>query len=110
MWIRGSVLLLLALAGCPSTRSPCASGQTDCGICADLKTDAKNCGACGHACGDGTCVNGACVCSAGATIQNCAGKCVDTATDPKHCGTCDNVCALSGETCAGSLCGCPAAL
>lgn len=39
----------------------CPTGQACCGRCADLQTDADNCGACFAACGaDETCVAGSC--------------------------------------------------
>ena len=45
----------------------CPAGQTDCsGTCADLQTDAANCGACGTACGAGQpCAGGVCHCQYG---------------------------------------------
>ena len=56
----------------------CATGNSCCtGRCADLSSDALNCGACGHACGN----------SQGC----CAGKCVDLAQNG-NCGACGKVC------------------
>lgn len=41
--------------------STCEAPQTPCGTsCADLDSDPANCGACGHDCGGGECVAGAC--------------------------------------------------
>ena len=67
--MRAIVLLGLAafatsIAACGSkTNSPleCAAPQTACGdVCADLATDGKHCGACGHDCLGGACVSGVC--------------------------------------------------
>jgi cysteine-rich repeat protein len=59
------VALALFLAACsPSDDTKdCPEPQTSCdGTCLDLKTDARNCGACGNACGSGeSCTQGACV-------------------------------------------------
>ena len=63
-WILVTAALGLA-AGC-TTESRCAPGAAECaGVCADLRNDEANCGACGAGCGDrSSCVAGACVPSA----------------------------------------------
>jgi hypothetical protein len=85
--------------GCP------AHTPTRCGTkCINTKTDAHNCGACGHACGTNQiCSAGTCVtrCSAGET--NCSGACVTLATDPKNCGTCGHACATN-QLCSAGTC------
>jgi len=102
------------------TSATCASGQICCGAacvdsascptccdsntCVDLSSDPANCGACGHACGGGTCVNGSCVCNPGYTA--CNGACVDLQSDPTNCGACGYDCdANTGfEGCRNGAC------
>jgi hypothetical protein len=78
---------------------------TTCGAaCADLGTDAGNCGACGNVCESShACVMGACECP-WRTVE-CAGVCL-----PEHenCGACGNACS-SGASCVGGVCECPSA-
>jgi len=46
---------------CSAGACVCRTGATDCGTaCADLSSDAKNCGTCGHDCLGGTCSSGIC--------------------------------------------------
>jgi hypothetical protein len=113
-----AIPLLLAaalLAGCPEegeTVEECASGLTRCGLaCVDTATDEANCGACGQACGEGTCSGGTCTCDAAAT--ECPGewpRCVDALNDPANCGTCGYACPLANDVCALGECQCPATL
>lgn len=51
----------------------CKGSTTKCGKqCADLATNAANCGACGQACPSGECVNGACTCAVpGDCVADC---------------------------------------
>lgn len=85
-----------------------------CGVtCVDLQTSADHCGACGHGCGLGSCVAGACVCeTTPATVTSCGAasspECADTATDGANCGTCGHGCSkeLAGSQCAGGACQC----
>jgi hypothetical protein len=64
------------------------------GVCVDVSTDPKNCGACGTSVGDGTCVDGAPVCASGATECNgwCAKETPVSCGCPAHvCGSYQNV-------------------
>ncbi|MFC1591541.1 hypothetical protein ACFL43_03355 [Thermodesulfobacteriota bacterium] len=87
----------------------CAEGQVCCGPtidlapgCVYLKTDPRNCGACGVACGPGEfCQNGFCTLNCQSGLANCSGSCVNLATDRENCGVCGNTCA-SGEICDGA--------
>jgi hypothetical protein len=85
-----AALLLVSLPAC-NRDLVCAADQQECGDqCVSVEVDARNCGACGAACGAGeACVAGQCVCPATA----CGGACVDLTSDPAHCGTCDAACA-----------------
>lgn len=112
------------IAGPPSggLNLTCAgAGLTDCpGYCADLATDAYNCGGCGRVCGPGlACVSGVCLMTAppvgvslidcGAQgLTDCGGFCTDLAIDSANCGACGNSCPLGGYcqggACAGLVC------
>jgi Stigma-specific protein, Stig1 len=85
--------LAAALTGCPETGIVCRNDTTRCGQgCADLKSDQRNCGACGVACQTSqVCQDSACICQSGAT--DCNGQCVVLATDPNNCGACGKACA-----------------
>jgi Stigma-specific protein, Stig1 len=95
------------------------AGQTNCrGECVDLKTDVRNCGACGNACAVGTaCDNGRCTnpcrdCLPNETCCGLLGICADLNTDPRNCGACGNVCP-AGATCVagpGRCVSCPPGL
>jgi len=57
----------------------------------DLKSDPKNCGACGNTCdANQGCVDGTCICPAGTT--RCGDVCTDLSVDPDNCGVCGNPC------------------
>jgi hypothetical protein len=57
---------------CPDGQQACGTGQPP--NCADLRNDAKNCGSCGHDCGQNSaCVSGTCVCKYGYYL--CKGTC-----------------------------------
>jgi stigma-specific protein Stig1 len=103
------------LLGC--VPAVCRPGTCCNNVCVFLLSDAKNCGACGRACGTGqSCVNGFCVCSSntacvvegpnGRPIQLtcCSGVCTNLQADPKNCGACGHACP-SGDTCSGGQCG-----
>jgi hypothetical protein len=106
-----AALLSVAAAGCGADKNgqACPSGQTFCGTCRDpasFQTDPDNCGACGIACGHGTCAGGVCQCD-GWTF--CAGqnpRCADTQNDPANCNGCGLACTKPGAGCAGGICGC----
>jgi hypothetical protein len=99
----GGVCLVLA----PPPRFFCLfQGLDDCGgVCVDVTTDDRNCGACGVACEPfEACVDGACVgppCGVGLT--SCNRICVDLDDDPWHCGACGNSCPI-GSYCDGGRC------
>lgn len=59
-------------------RKKCRKGTQKCGKrCANLQTDAANCGACGAACPGGqVCTQGACGCAAGTSLVQ--GACIPT--------------------------------
>jgi len=85
----------------------CSNGYTSCsGACVNLRSNAANCGACGHACAAGqVCQRGTCSgCPSGATA--CNGTCVNLLTSASNCGSCGNACP-SGETCSSGACACP---
>ncbi len=90
------------------------------GVCAHLRDDPENCGACGNACGPGqSCVAGSCsgrpgcgngregfFCNldAGPSYACCPSVgCTDTDTDPNNCGYCRHPCP-SGSSCVGGVC------
>ncbi len=68
-------------------RAACCDGK-----CLDVGTDAKNCGACGNACGSKSC---------------CGGSCVDVQTSAFNCGACGQSCMAphARSTCAAGACG-----
>lgn len=107
-------------SGCPNA--------TCCGnTCTDLRTDADNCGSCGHSCATNAfCNNGecsaACVCPSG-QVCNASGECVEpcggrgcdknqiccndkcvAADMADHCGTCDNKCSGNTPVCSNGTC------
>jgi hypothetical protein len=94
----------------PASDAGCSGGRFACGgVCVDLQTDPRNCGACGNECfafqicSAGTC---GCECAAGLTVcaEGCnACACHDLRTDPTHCGSCATVCA-TGEICFDGSC------
>ena len=84
-----------------------AQGLTDCGgFCANLSSDAGNCGACGNSCAlGGYCQGGLCtglVCLDGLTDCG-AGYCVDLNSDPSFCGSCQEGC-FAGYSCVNGAC------
>jgi hypothetical protein len=102
----GNVLLVvgaLGLMGCPPSGVVCREGTVPCGLgCVDTANDARNCGACGKACGASQeCTAGACTCVPGTTL--CDGSCVDFNSDARHCGGCNMPCA-AGQVCERGQC------
>ena len=69
--------------------------------------DPKNCGACGHVCGDyEVCVSGQCqACPQG--LATCYGGgfglCIDLQTDKANCGSCDHACS-DNDSCINGQC------
>jgi hypothetical protein len=84
-----------------------AQGLVDCGgSCANLSSDASNCGTCGNSCAlGGYCQGGLCtglVCLDGLTDCG-AGYCVDLNSDPNFCGGCQDGC-FAGYSCLNGAC------
>jgi len=82
----------------------CCLGAVECdGACANLQTDANNCGSCGQHCmASEVCSGGLCSpCPAGGT--QCTDQCADLNSDPFNCGACGKVCAAS-ESCTAGAC------
>src|SRR5262249_13210060 len=110
---------------CGACGNACKGSSVCCGgACADITSDAKNCGACARDCNplavDGgvpgkglQCMNGMCGCADGRKactgLDTCAGdldrcplECVDTNTDPTNCGSCGIAC--NGKACTQGSC------
>ncbi len=103
----GAALALLS-PGCSSTGSgglTCQGTQQVCGnACIDVAADARNCGACGMACGAGqVCVTGRCQADCPEGQQICGDVCANPQTDRAHCGGCGMRCP-SGQVCAAGQC------
>lgn len=86
----------------------CDAPQVPCGgRCADLTSDANNCGGCGTACAVGeSCVAAACMPeppSCAAPTQPCGAQCVDLSSDQANCGACGNAC-TADQSCSGAAC------
>ena len=87
------------------------------GVCDNLQTSARNCGACGNACQPGNvCNQGTCSagCSEGLALcpgmgmgMGGGGTCVDLTSDKTNCGLCGTRCGTN-ETCTNSQCVCAA--
>jgi hypothetical protein len=89
---------------CDKALCQCALGLMACtDTCANVQTDAKNCGTCGTVCNDpSTCVAGVCTCpNIGEKI--CNGMCLKFVNDDNNCGACGMKCA-TGQTCCGMKC------
>jgi endo-1,4-beta-D-glucanase Y len=99
----GAMLLVASCAkpaSAPTTT--CGTGQEACGqVCANLNTDAQNCGTCGKVCSSGqTCSSGVCNCSPG--LLSCSSGCI--AENSSNCGGCGMACPSSGDVCSNHVC------
>ena len=83
--------------------APCANMCGTPAACVDVKTDAKNCGACNTVCGTDKpfCVSA--TCSANCPTPLCNGACVDFTTSASNCGACGTACSAS-QTCTAGVC------
>jgi hypothetical protein len=88
----------------------CAPPFAVCGdACVDTSSDARNCSACGLACGtDEVCSSALCVPTGGGGgcltgLTSCGPTCANLQTDSLNCGACGVVCA-PGETCQQGAC------
>ncbi len=83
----------------------CSATETLCGdACTDVRTNALNCGSCGHACGSTeACVAGVCVLNCPAGQQACGAQCVTLSADVMHCGACETACG-AGQVCSAGVC------
>ena len=82
------------------------------GLCTDLTSDAKSCGACGMLCPQGeSCVASQCVlvCPGGLTVCGAGGdgggaqSCVNLLSDDANCGACQKACPM-GNVCSAGKC------
>ncbi|MDP3275333.1 MAG: hypothetical protein Q8Q09_09080 [Deltaproteobacteria bacterium] len=109
----GTMATMVTAAAPVTCFSACESPASGCGgLCVNLRSDARNCGACGVTCAAmESCVMGACAAIAMCTAPSvrCAAACADLQTDTRHCGSCGNACP-AGQTCAAGRCEfrCPA--
>ncbi|WP_437677561.1 MXAN_6577-like cysteine-rich protein [Sorangium sp. So ce131] len=83
----------------------CDEGETDCaGVCADLESNPRHCGACGEECAEGQiCADGECGCGEG--LEDCDGACVSLQSDMANCGACGESCSPS-QQCVEGACTC----
>ncbi len=83
----------------------CEEGKVCDGVCVDLFTSGRNCGACGVACGETfRCIDGKCGCAENHAA--CETGCAPIDTDPHNCGSCGNQC-KEGRSCEAGKCVCP---
>lgn len=85
---------LCTSAELPTGPACCPGGLTPCNdSCVDMRSDTKNCGKCGVACGGAqVCQGSACAC-VNPQLTACGGSCIDTSADSKNCGRCGVACA-----------------
>jgi hypothetical protein len=88
-----------------ATAVVCLATETKCdGVCADLLSDAANCGACGSACTPTqVCSAGQCACPA-ENPDVCGARCVNLQKTTTDCGECYHGC--SPLRCIEGACGC----
>ncbi len=73
------------------------------GSCVDVRSDSRNCGACGTEClGGSSCLSGTCTC-ANPAQKLCGGSCIDTQSDVTNCGGCGVACP-QGNKCLRGKC------
>jgi hypothetical protein len=103
----GLLLACLQLSCGGASNGACAADETSCSDgCTSLTSDRDNCGACGHACGDGlVCSQSQCVEGCDNGEDRCNGVCTDTSTDVGNCGACGSAC-TSDQICTAGACGC----
>ena len=111
MTIRIFKYLLLVVFFCilgMSCNQTCPPGERLCGVvCAAIKIDPFNCGACGKSCFTGhACRNGFCSRSCTNEEELCGGFCVKTNSSVHHCGKCGVAC-TNGKICADGVCAHP---
>ncbi len=74
------------------------------GNCVDVQTDARHCGVCGNACGEGyECTTGVCTKVCDPSLNACGDTCHDFLNDVHACGNCDTQC-LTTQTCVEGVC------
>ncbi len=89
----------------PDAKEPCEASQTFCGtdiageaICADLQSDALNCGVCGYECrlpATNACIGGLCTCMGDGNVS-------DACDDPTQCAPQSGQCLVPDST--GPVC------
>ena len=79
----------------PAGSTSCRQNEAQCGtVCANLRTDAKNCGTCGTACAaNEVCDLGRCAAGCSTGLTQCGQSCIETSSDPANCGACAKACA-----------------
>ena len=107
--------MCVAFACRRACRDGCRDGETCCGeFCANLSSDASNCGGCGNVCGPfahatAGCASARCniaACDSGFADCNASpmdGCETDLSSSPTSCGMCGRACG-AGETCSGGVC------
>jgi hypothetical protein len=107
----GTTMLCANMGGRLQCGNSCAEATPDnCGTrCANLQTDAQNCGTCGHVCSlpnaQARCVAGSCaVASCNAGFDDCnssaADGCEASLSRPQTCGSCTVSCTGTNALCA----------